>query len=170
MFTPTPDHSSRCNQATQVNPSEIFQEGQFETAFDIDWFTFEGLANTAYRIDVDIPSGSVADVNLELYPACDQVPADNWIESFSPSVELDFKPTTTGPVYLRLTNADDSQFGDQLRYQLSVRQLNLESATGAVIIVAGRLKSDDHLQKNIYAMTDEVFKIFQEPGYTTENI
>ena len=37
-------------------------------------------------------------------------------------------------------------------------------------IVAERLKLNDRLQDNIYTVTGRVFSIFQEQGYTTDDI
>jgi hypothetical protein len=142
----------------------------FYDAGDPDWVRFEAQIGVRYRIDVRVPSESPADVDLELYPACGQLPNPFQNPLFSPNVRLDFKATQTGPIFLRLTNHTATVAGAQVSYQLSVRVLDENPPDRALIIVAGRLKGDDPLQSNIHHVTRQAYALFQKHGYDSNNI
>ena len=71
---------------------------------------------------------------------------------------------------MRLANEDANQAGDKVRYTISVRALNADAGNRALILVAGRLKGTDSLQKNIHNVTNAVYKLFQRNGYTDDDI
>jgi hypothetical protein len=76
----------------------------------------------------------------------------------------------SGQVYVRLANQDANVAGNQVRYTVSVRLLDPGAGNRALILVAGRLKGTDSLQKNIHNVTNAVYKLFQANGYSDDNI
>jgi len=158
-----------CAQARSLATDGSQQIHAFHRAGDVDWVRFEAVQDTKYRIEVEIPDGSPADVNLELYADC-ATTLDQWHETFTPGVRLTFQAPATASFYLKLANVDAAVYGAPVTYQLSVRALTTERQVGAAIIVAGRLRGSDQLQTNIHNVTDAVFKLFQANRYTTDDI
>jgi hypothetical protein len=159
-----------CSQAHPMDVNGALQEHTFHVAGDTDWVRFEASQNTPYRIEVQVPINSPADVNLSLYPACDLGPTDEFKESFTPGVRLDFTPPTSGWVYLRLSDNDPSVAGSEAGYQLSVRELQPDAQNGAVVLLAGRLKVQDVLQPNIHYVTNTAYNLYKQLGYSDEEI
>ncbi len=116
-----------------------------------------------------IANDSDADVDLEVYTACDAVP-DTEKPAFNPGVRLNFTAPATGKIHIKLANHDGTQFGAAFRYVVNVRQLADASSNRALIIVAGRLRGSDRLQKNINNISQNVYKIFQKNGYNDDLI
>jgi hypothetical protein len=152
-----------------ANGSET-QERTFHVAGDVDWVRFTAVAGVTYRVDIQIPDGSPADVNLEVYARCEDAPIGEWHESFSPGARLDVPAPASGQVYLRISNQAATVAGNDVRYQLSVRALDTSTGNRALILVAGRLKGTDSLQRNIHNVTNSVYTLFQRNGYTDDNI
>jgi len=146
------------------------QEHTFHAVADVDWVRFNATAGATYRIEVQVPVTSTADVNLELYDQCDGTLKGEWKESFSPGARLDFKATANGPLYLRLADQDANVAGDKVRYEISVRALATANNNRALIILAGRLRGADTLQTNINNVAKDVYTVFQRNGYTSDNI
>ncbi|MDQ3248218.1 MAG: hypothetical protein M3Q45_03305, partial [Chloroflexota bacterium] len=146
------------------------QAHTFHAPADEDWVRFTAAAGVTYRIEVQVPADSPADVTLEVYAQCEAAAFDDWKESFSPGARLDVQAPTSGQIYVRLTNQDAAVAGDTVRYQLSVRALSNDTSNRALIIVAGRLRGNDSLQKNIHNVTNAVYTLFQRNGYTDDNI
>ncbi len=173
--TATPDpaqpyeQNNVCAQASTIVADQTVQTHNFYTAGDVDWVQFAATATTSYRIEVQIPPDSPADVALELYTNCADIPAANWNASFSPGVRLDFQSPITGTLYLRMTNVDANVAGAAVTYRLSVRPLSATS-TGALILIGGRLRLVDPLQTNIHNVTNAVYKLFQANNYTKDDI
>ena len=175
--TPTPlptsatayEPNDTCTQANAIATDGAVQQHTFVTAADDDWAFFEAEADVEYLIEATTPLDSHADVTLYVYDSCDGTSQENQGNSFSPDVRLRFKSPVTGRLYLYLRN-DNSQAGDDQPYALSVRKLNAVAPKGAVIIVAGRYRYGDGLQQNIYNTTDNVYRLFQNRGYTSEQI
>ncbi len=164
-----PDNN--CSQAGLITSDGSAQERTFHSKADADWVQFSATQNVKYRVEVQTPVDSLADVNLEIYAQCNTLPNTSWQESFTPGVRIDFTATQTGPLYLYLTNSDKAIYGDQVKYRLSVREIKNETQPqGAVIILAGRLKENDRLQANIHQVTNSVYAFFKSTGYTDENI
>ena len=108
---------------------------------------------------------------IETYRSCDAADPDLAAgDSFSPDASLEFDSLLAGPIYLKLTHVDETVGGDDLTYRLTVRDLSDEAEVGAVIIVAGRLKVDDPLQRNIHNVTQSVYDVFTARGYSDEDI
>lgn len=162
--------NDNCSQAGALAGDGVPQEHTFHAPADADWIQFAATAGATYRIEVQTLPDSLADVNLELYMQCDTAAAETWQATFTPGVRLDFKPTQTGPAYLRLTNYDDQVYGSNAGYRVSVRPLNSTAQLGALIILAGRLKDADRLQANIHFSTQNVYNLFRANGYTDDNI
>ncbi|MFZ4656048.1 MAG: C13 family peptidase [Caldilineaceae bacterium] len=177
--TPAPTRSSgagdafenddNCTTAATLVANGTVQTHTFHQSTDVDWVRFDASANTTYRVEALIPDDSPADVDVELHESCDALPAKVWNATFAPGVRFDFKPVSNGSIFLRLDGQTDVG-GDHVRYQLSVRPLAAQPQSGAVIIVAGRLKSNDPLQHNIHNVANRVYKLFQSQGYTNEDI
>ena len=161
-----PDDS--CPTAKPLASDGTFQTHTFHIAAEQDWVQFTAVTGTTYRIEVQIPVDSPADVDLELYGGCDALPTA-WSETFTPGVRFDFTAESNGPIHLKLKNNPDTRAGSEVAYQIAVRPLAAQQS-GALIIVAGRLKLADPLQTNIHNVTDGVYALFQAHGYTDENI
>jgi len=160
-----------CLQATTISVNGIWQDHNFHTAGDIDWVRIDTVANTEYHIEIVSPFDSRADVEPELYSECNSLPEERvWSGSFGPGARLTFKASQNGPIYLRLTNLDDSIYGKDVNYRISVRTPSEQPQSRALIIVAGRLKRDDPLQANIHSVTERVYQIFEAEGYTKDDI
>jgi hypothetical protein len=159
-----------CSQANLIEVNGALQEHTFHVAADTDWVSFDVTANTQYRIEIQTPADSPADVNLGLYPACDLAPTHGFEETFTPDVRLDFTAQDTGTVYLRLTNYDPNIAGPEVAYHLSVRELQPDAQKGAVILLAGRLKVNDHLQPNIHHVINTAYNLYKAQGYNDDQI
>jgi hypothetical protein len=159
-----------CSQARAIATDGTIQEHTFHQAGDEDWVQFDAVAGQSYRLNAAIPSGSPADVILEVYPRCAEAPAASQDPSFSPSARLEFQAPTSGPLFLRLRNHTPAVAGAEVAYTLSVVALQSEAEPGALIIVAGRLKAQDRLQPNITHAADTFYTVFQNQGYTADHI
>ncbi len=174
---PTPPPSANpyepndtCAQAGQITPDGSVQQHSFATPGDTDWVRFDASAGTPYRIEVQIPATSPADVALELYAQCGGSSAANQDYTFAPGVQLDFTAPASGPIFLKLVNHTPASAGPHVSYDLSVRAPQAQAASGALILVAGRLRSSDPIQANIQYVTNAVYARFTEHGYTTDRI
>ena len=159
-----------CNKAQLIDLNSALQEHTFHDAADTDWVRFNATAGSQYRVEVQTPADSPADVNLGLYPACDLEPTLGFEETFTPDVRLDFSAQETGPVYLRLTNYDPNMAGSEVAYHLSVRDLQPDAQKGAVILLAGRLRANDHLQPNIHNVINTAYNLYKQQGYSDDEI
>lgn len=142
----------------------------FHQPGDVDWLQFSGQAGITYRIDVQLPGGSPADVALSLYTDCAGEPTAQQNESFSRGVRLDFQPPQTGPLWLKLANSDAQVGSDQHSYRVAVRALGEEAQQGAVILVAGRLATGASLQAKVDKVADRAYTLFRSNGYGDEAI
>lgn len=159
-----------CAQAQTLVSDGSTQDHTFHTAGDTDWVRVETQAAVRYRVEVQVPADSPADVDLELHPACGQLPNPPQNPSFSPNIRLDFQAPQTGPIFLRLTNHTATVAGAHVTYQITVRVLDENPPDRALIIVAGRLKGSDRLQSNIHYVTGRIYALFQKNGYDSSNM
>jgi hypothetical protein len=164
------ENDDTCAQASAVSIDGKVQVHTFHRAADVDWARFAAIQGKKYRIEVEIPVGSPADVNLELYTDCATLPLEQWHETFTPGARLTFEAIGSGSLYVRVDNVDATVYGGQIAYHLSVRALTDERQVGAAIIVAGRLRGGDQLQRNIHNVTEAAYKLFQANGYTNDDI
>ncbi len=164
------ESNNDCSQAGALAVDGVFQAHTFHAPADADWLQFSATAGVTYRVEVQTQTDSLADVNLELYTQCATAAAETWQATFTPGVRLDFQPTVSGAVYVRITNYDDQIYGSNVGYRVSVRPLKSATELGAVIILAGRLKGSDRLQTNIHFSTQNVYNLFNASGYTDDNI
>ena len=175
--TPTPvptsatayEPNDTCAQAQPIGVDGSVQMHAFEINQDEDWAVFTGQQNHSYLIEAQVPVGSQVDVSLFVYEECSTIHEAGQNYTFSPAVRLEVTLPQAGPVYLRLRNSNELAGGER-NYLLSVRDTNQPEQHSAVIIVAGRYKYNDPLQKNIYAVTDAVHAMFEERGYTAAEI
>jgi len=173
IYASQPDAYEVDNVCSQAHPIEVngtLQEHTFHVIADTDWVRFDATADTQYRIEVQTSVDSAADVNLGLYPACDLEPTYGFEETFTPGVRLDFLAQETGTFYLRLTNYDPNIAGSDVSYHLSVRELQPDAQKGAVILLAGRLKVNDHLQPNIHHVINTAYNHYKDQGYNDDEI
>jgi len=159
-----------CPEAKPLLTDGTIQEHTFHAQADTDWAVFQAISGTTYLIQAQTPPQSTADMVLEAYSQCGGVTFDNQGYTFSADVRLQIKAPNNGPFYLKLSNQRGDVFGSQVSYQLSVRALADSPTTGAVIIVAGKIKENDYLQPNIYHVTDEVYAMFAKHGYSDDRI
>lgn len=160
-----------CAQAKAIPADGTAQTRTFHVAGDADWIRFDAVQDGRYLIEVQIPAGSPADSALEIYPSCGGALSDSQDHSFSPGVRLEIAAPTTGTFFLKLFDHEPQRGGDNVRYELSIRQLNTTtSAASALILVAGSLRANDPLQPNIYYVTDAVHRLFINQGYTGDRI
>ncbi|MEM7126057.1 MAG: C13 family peptidase [Chloroflexota bacterium] len=160
-----------CGEASLAETGTNIQHHTFHEAGDVDWVKFTALAETSYQIEIQPTIDSPADVVLELYGSCDGGVERRIDQIFTPGVRLELPSSTADKtVYLRLSNAETAVAGPNVGYEVSIAPLPNEPQSGAVIIVAGRLKINDALQENIYNITDNAFLLFQANGYEAEQI
>ena len=159
-----------CTQASLISTDGLSQIHTFHQEGDEDWVIFQATASTAYRIEAQVPPGSLADVSLEVYGQCAGAVLEEQDYTFSPGVVQEFTATASGSIYLRWINHNPAIYGDTLAYHLSVRALEPQATSGAVIIVAGRLKAYDDVQPNIHYISNEVYQLFQGNGYSADRI
>jgi uncharacterized repeat protein (TIGR01451 family) len=159
-----------CRQARPIPTDGTIQEHTFHDVGDSDWVAFQAISGTEYLIEAVTPSDSHADVALELYDDCDDLPSDDQDHAFSPDVRLRFTAVADGLLYLHAVNSYADQAGPDVSYHLSVRSLAETATQGAVVIVAGRLRLDDTLQNNIHNVTNQVYNLFLAHGYDKSRI
>ncbi len=164
------ENDDQCANARRITTDGLLQSHSFHSGSDADWVRFDATSGDQYVIEVTIPSGSPADVAAELYLACDAAATEAQDFQFAPGVRIDYTADQTAPAYLRLFSSQ-SQGGDDVRYNLSVRSLqNTDVAPGLLIIIAGQIKNNDPVQPNIYHVTDEVRQLFLDKGATDDQI
>ncbi len=159
-----------CRQAHPIPTDGTIQVHDFHDVGDSDWVAFQAISGTEYLIEAVTPSDSHADVALELYDDCDDLPTDDQDHAFSPDVRLRFTALADGLLYLHARNSYPDQAGPDVSYHLSVRSLAETATQGAVVIVAGRLRLADTLQNNIHNVTNQVYNLFLAHGYDKSRI
>ncbi|MEM7539534.1 MAG: C13 family peptidase, partial [Chloroflexota bacterium] len=159
-----------CEQAVEILLNGIAQIHTFQMSNDNDWFTFIAPTTGTYKVEVHIPDSSLADVDLAYFSDCNNESIAQWNETFAPGVKLDIYAQAGQSIYLNLRNMDGDVFGPDVSYEVSVRKLSDEQPTGAVIILAGRLRANDTLQNNINDTAVKVYRFFQSRGLSDEAI
>jgi hypothetical protein len=159
-----------CNQAKIIAVDGAIQEHTYHIAADADWVRFEATSGVEYRIEVQIPIYSSADVNLSIYPGCEQASFGDFEETFTPGVRLDITSPLTGPLFIRMSNFAPGIAGPEVVYNLSVREIQTDVPKGGVILLAGRLKLSDPLQANIHYVIGNAYNLYKQQGYTDEEI
>lgn len=157
-----------CAEAKTIQADGSPQTHTFHRNGDVDWLKFSTDPTGSYQIEVDVPSGSPADVVLELYADCDSLPREIWDERFTTSARMELNNVALEEVYLRLSNADENVSGEDVAYQVFVTKK--EDPQGALILVAGRLRGGDQLQDNIHSVTNHVQELFLSKGLTDDDI
>ena len=159
-----------CEQASTIPTDGTVQHHTFHQQNDTDWVSFELTAGTKYLIEAQVPPESQADMSIVLYDQCNGSVQAAQNHSFSPTIRLEFTAQNDGTLLLELYNQPPKVFGSNVSYNLSVRALNQNATPGALIIVAGRLRSNDDLQDNIHFVTNAVYDLFLNQAYTDERI
>ncbi|CAN5778724.1 hypothetical protein BH10CHL1_BH10CHL1_23610 [soil metagenome] len=160
-----------CTQAKAISGDGTVQLHTIHTAGDSDWVMFNASKDARYLIEIQVPDNSTADIALEIYQTCDGALSDQQDYAFAPGVRLELASPVTGALFLKMADHDATRGGPDARYELSVRQLNATTApSSALILVAGSLRANDPIQPNIYHVTDAVYKLFTDQGYTSDRI
>jgi hypothetical protein len=145
------------------------QQHTFHRQADADWVRFDAISGTTYVVQGQVGPGSPADLTLEAYANCADLPQSQNF-AFSPGVRLEFVARQTGPAYLKWSNAQAGTFGANVSYNVNVTARSVAPPAGAVIIVAGRYRAGDPLQPNIHNITNNVYRAFINRGYAASNI
>ncbi len=159
-----------CNLAQRIETDGTAQTRNFHRQADADWVTFPAAAGQTYLIEGQTPEDSSADVIAELYDRCTGLPLSSQDFAFSLGFRLEYRATANRTLYLKLLNHNPSDYGLQASYRLSVRTISAEPSPGALIIVAGRLRTHDSVQGNIDAVSDRILSLFREHSYTDDRI
>lgn len=162
-----------CATAQALNADGLSQEHTLHVADDEDWVRFNAVVAQRYRIEVQVPSNSPADVDLEVYGVCAGAQVGGLAPSFAPGVKLDVTAAATGPLYLRLVGATGTVGGADHRYAVSVRALAEERSTQvnqALILVGGSYTNPDRLQANINHVTDTIYDYYRAGGLAGSDI
>jgi hypothetical protein len=161
-----------CAQANLIGVDGVPQFHDFYVPNDVDWIRFNAVAGREYIAQVDVGPTSSADVTLEVYMECEEstLPEYGQGYTFSPGVRLQFTAPHTGSVYLKLVHSDPEDAEGELSYQLTVREMADVGRTGAAIVVAGAIRSNDPVQPNIESVSDIVYDLLLNYGYTHEQI
>ncbi|MEM7530933.1 MAG: leucine-rich repeat domain-containing protein, partial [Chloroflexota bacterium] len=169
--TPTVDDApDECSQAQPIEANGVAQSHAFDKHGDVDWVKFTSTAEGVYRVTIEIPDGSRADIDLAYYKDCDEDSAGTWNETFAPGVRLDINTKIGQSFYVRSKHTNTETFGIDVEYELSVQQRPVELPLGPVIILAGRYLADDVLQKNIDQTAQNVYDLFISKGINSEDI
>jgi sugar lactone lactonase YvrE len=155
-----------CERARLITSNSAAQMHTFHDGGDVDWVKFDATKDSKYQVTASIPSGSLADIVLEIYIACASL-SDTQAYTFTPGVQIEFTAPDSAPLYLKFSNVDAAIAGATVRYNLTVRTLNtLPAATSsAAIIVAGSLGPLDGVLSNIYHASDAMYQLFVKQGY-----
>ncbi len=164
------ESNNTCQAARPIDPNGSVQRHNFHVAGDSDWVRFDAINGEKYLIEVNIPGDSLADVAMEIYGECGGVVDQSQDFSFSPSISLNLDAKQDGAYYMKFFSHDPDSAGEEVRYDLSVRALTDTASPGLVILVAGAIKPNDPVQPNIYNVTDNVYQLFINNGYTDDRI
>ncbi len=160
-----------CAQARAIPLNGTVQVHTFHDDGDEDWVRFHATAGITYVIKARVPPTSAANTVLEIRDSCQAGGSfDDSDPTFSPDTYLSFFPPADGTYYLRLTNSAPNQWGQDVSYSLSVRALQDTFPSGAVILVGGRLRTDDALQENIHHVTDSLYRFVRTHGCAPEQV
>jgi hypothetical protein len=168
--TPTPapgDDLDSCQTSGPIQNNGVAQDHTFSTLQDEDWFYFDALQFGEYLIQAQSPPGSSADVKLDVHASCMDPSIADQEPAFSTAVRLKFVSPVTGRIYMRLRNEGS---GVDQPYQISVRHLPVAPRQSAVIIVAGKYRNNDPVQRNIYNVTQSVYEVFIGKGHPDDRI
>ena len=175
--TPTPqvappdayEIDNRCPEAKAITTDGVPQEHTFHVQADEDWVVFQATQGMTYTIEGRVPPTSQADLILEVWGDCSQA-VDNQHLPFAADAQLQIVAPFSGKIYLHLLDESATNFGATVNYYLSVRAWETPPQHGAVIIVAGQYKENDHLQANIEQVTAAMYRLFLQKGHPKERL
>lgn len=159
-----------CLRARTIATDGVVQFHTFHEAGDSDWLYFAAQANTPYRITVNVPADSPADVVLVTRNRCDGTPVEAYNQTFAPGLLTTISRTVAGPVYLQLSNLVTTVTGSAVSYQIAVRPLVKNQGNSALILVAGSLARPDRLQSNIDRVVSNLYQFYRSKGYRDDDI
>ena len=155
-----------CAQAAPLQVNGAAQTHTFHQYQDSDWGWFDATAGVTYILQTT-NTGERADTVLEVYNQCGQPPTDREDNAFGPGASLSFAAPSSGRYYVRVLQQDSTVFGENTNYDLSVRT---QQITGAAIIVAGRLRTNDAVQPMISASANLAYQNLLRGGLSPANI
>ncbi|MEM7531403.1 MAG: right-handed parallel beta-helix repeat-containing protein [Chloroflexota bacterium] len=164
------ENDDTCASASPIETDGIHQTHTFHDIADQDWLTFTAPQSGTYRIEVDIPRGSFADVDLAYFVNCSSNLSRKWSETFTPGATFDIDAKAGEQFYIRLSHREINVFGPDVSYNLLVWRLPNEQPTGAVIIAAGRRHANDTLQNSINQTAQKFYSLFLDKGIPVGNI
>ncbi|MEM7534249.1 MAG: AAA-like domain-containing protein [Chloroflexota bacterium] len=149
-----------CEQATLIEPNGFPHLHTFHQFNDQDWVKFVAPNDGVYRIEVTVPVNSRADVDQAYFLGCDGPAKGEWSASFAAGVLFDISAEPGEQFYIKSKHSDSEIFGADVSYEISVREKIVPFPFGPAIIVAGRYRMDDPLQKNIEETAEKVYELF----------
>ncbi|NJN66690.1 MAG: hypothetical protein HC884_08185 [Chloroflexaceae bacterium] len=159
-----------CAAARMLSTNSTMHQVTFDQPGDQDWLTFDAVEGEHYRIIVEVPPHSPANVQMEWYEQCEGTPVEQQNHPFSPGVRFNFDAPAPAPFLMKLSNDPSSEAGAEVVYTIQVRRGSSETPPGALILVAGKFKDDEALQSNVHRVTNRVYRLFQSRGYEHEHI
>jgi hypothetical protein len=154
-----------CERARAIPTDGTIQTHILGDGDPADWVSFQIEEGRGYTIEA-ITAG---DIPITISPFSDcQRSFSGRDRDLGPGVELSFTADRSGITYLRIETQNATQ--ETVSYQVSVIDTAARLQPGALIIVAGKYTEDDELQPHIHAVTDEVYDLFQEGGYSEDRI
>ncbi len=159
----------QCWQAQGIAPNGASQHHTFDHQADVDWVRFEAKAGVEYVVEAMVPAGSPADLAMEMYGQCDGAPVAHQGETFTADIRVSFTAPADGPLFVKLLNQDPAAAGAEVTYDLTVSAPG-QGQPGALILVAGRLRAADFVQRNIGSAADSVYRLFRDHDYGDDRI
>jgi hypothetical protein len=167
---PEPDvyeEDDSCQNAQPLATDGTVQQHSFHDAGDSDWVSITTEEDTHYLIEAQVPSGSRANVAMDMYTTCDAVyesPYTNYTSTLG--LRLQFRAPVSGTMRLKLAQEDPSVFGGDVNYHFSVRELPANNLDNALIIVGDSDPTQQTINKTA-AMIEQVFT--NQGNYNTNN-
>ena len=170
-----------CEQAQSIIADGSVRVHTFHDYADEDWSSFQAVSGTIYIIEARVPPSSTADIVMELHSTCPGTGTFRQDHAFSKSITSHLSRINSGgarivfralldiPFFIRVLNQDPLVYGSHVEYYLSVRVLS-DAPVGALVLVAGRFRTDDPLQRNIHNVTNVAYNLFRTRGYPPERV
>ncbi|MEM7539216.1 MAG: hypothetical protein AAF639_44070 [Chloroflexota bacterium] len=165
--------NNSCESAVEIEPNGSSQSHNFHVQGDEDWIMFTAPSAGTYRVEVTIPSGSRADVDLSYYNQCHVNVLGTWDADYTPGGRIDILVDEAGEqfyIQIKQSHIVADIFGPDVEYSISVQKQVDTPPFGAVIILAGKYQNNDSLQKNIDNTAEKVHQVFQGKGVPASNI
>jgi len=166
---PQPDayeEDDSCQNAQPLATDGTIQQHSFHDAEDSDWVSITTEEEKHYLIEAQVPSGSRANVAMDMYTTCDAVydsPYTNYTSTLG--LRLQLRAPVSGTMRLKLTQEDPSVFGGDVNYQFSVRELPANNLGNALIMVG----DSDPTQQTVNKTAAMIEQVFTNQGHYNPN-